>query len=68
MDVNHGTELGGKACGGEACEGLVHDGDGTDLFLGEFVRPLKVVDFDLAGIGGGFEDLRLGISGIDCGE
>jgi hypothetical protein len=66
--MNHGTELGGKACGGEARKRFVHDGDGTDLFFGEFVRALKVVDFDFAGIGGGLKDLRLGISGIDCGE
>jgi hypothetical protein len=68
MDVNHGTELGGKACGGKAREGLVHNGDRAYLFLGEFVGPFEIVDLDLAGIGRGPEILRLRVAGVYGGE
>jgi hypothetical protein len=46
-------------------EGLVHDGDGSDLFLGELVGPLEVIDLDLALISGPTDFLGLDISGRD---
>jgi hypothetical protein len=68
MDMDHGTEVRGKAGGGKTGKGFVHDRNRADLFLGEFVGPLEVVDLYLAGIRRRSEILRLRISGVYRGE
>jgi hypothetical protein len=67
MDMYHGTQLSRKACSSKPGKGFVHDRDGTNLFLGEFVGPLKIVYFDFSGICGRLKYFRLGIPGIDSG-
>jgi len=47
MDLDQTPQLRRQGRGGQPREGLVHDGYGADLFLGEFVGPLEVVDLDL---------------------
>jgi hypothetical protein len=66
--MNHGAQICGKAGRGKAGKGFVHNRNRTNLFLGEFVGPLEVVDFDLAGICRRTKILRLRVSGIDSGE
>jgi hypothetical protein len=68
MNVDHAPQQGGKARGGKPGKGFVHDLYGTDLFLGKFVGPLKIVDLDLPGIRGGGKISGLRISGVDGGE
>jgi hypothetical protein len=68
MDMDHGPEVRGQGGGGQTGKSLMHDGDCTYLFLGEFIGPFEVIDFDLPGISGGPENLRFGVPGIYCGE
>jgi hypothetical protein len=68
MDMDEAAEVGRKACRGKAGKGLVHDGNGAYLFLGEFVRPFEVIDLYLAGIGGRAEIFRFRIPGVNSGK
>jgi hypothetical protein len=66
--VDHAAELGGKTRGGKPGKGLVHDRNRADLFFGEFVGPLKVVNVYFTGIRRGPDVLRLRVSGVYRGE
>jgi hypothetical protein len=68
MDVDHAAQQGGKTGGGKPGEGFVHNLDGTDLFLREFVGPLEVIDLNLAGVRGGSKIPGFRVSGVNRGE
>ena len=66
--MDDAPQLGRKTCSGQTGEGLVHNGHRTNLFLGEFVGTLEVVDLNLAGVIYRLEILRLRATGTNGGE
>jgi hypothetical protein len=68
MNMDKAPEVCRKACGGKPGKSLMHDRNGTYLFLGKLVGALKIIDFYLPGISGGTEIFRLRITGVNRGK
>jgi hypothetical protein len=68
MDMNKAAEICRETGGSKAGKGLMHDGNGANLFFGELVGALEIIDFYFAGIGGRAEVFRFRVTGVDSGK
>jgi hypothetical protein len=66
--MNHRPQIRGKRRCGKPRKGFVHDLHRPDLFLRKLIGALKVVYLYLAGIGNGFELLRIAAARIYRGK